>query len=84
MKRLWGEKDVDKDIVTVLLKLDRLTQYEHLNAAAQTLGVISGEQTHFAVTCFPLNTFPSRCPGKPRYALRFLGDNKIIPQLIEY
>jgi hypothetical protein len=46
MKRLWGEKDVDKDIVTVLLKLDRLTQYEHLNAAAQTLGVISGEQSH--------------------------------------
>ena len=48
MKRLWGDKEVDKDIVGVLLKLDRLTQYEHLNAAAQTLGVVSGEQTRSA------------------------------------
>ncbi len=48
IKRLWGDKEVDKDIVAVLVKLDRLTQYEHLNAAAQTLGVVSGEQTHTA------------------------------------
>lgn len=48
MKRLWGDKEVDKDIVAVLLKLDRLTQYEHLNAAAQTLGVVSGESTRTA------------------------------------
>jgi hypothetical protein len=46
MKRLWGDKEVDKDIVAFLVKLDRLTQYEHLNAAAQTLGVVSGQQTH--------------------------------------
>ena len=46
IKRLWGDKVLDKDIVVVLLKLDRLTQYEHLNVAAQTLGVVSGEQTH--------------------------------------
>ena len=31
------------DIEAVLLRLDRLTQYEHLNAAAQTLGVVSGK-----------------------------------------
>ena len=30
--------------MSILLNLDRLTQYEHLNAAAQTLGVVSGEQ----------------------------------------
>jgi hypothetical protein len=35
-------------IEAVLQRLDRLTQYEHLNAAAQTLGVVSGEQTHSA------------------------------------
>ena len=34
--------------MAVLVKLDRLTQYEHLNAAAQTLGVVSGEQTRSA------------------------------------
>ena len=48
IKRLWGDKEVDKDIVAALLKLDRLTQYEHLAAAAQTLGVVSGEQMHSA------------------------------------
>ena len=31
------------DIQAVLQRLDRLTQYEHLNAAAQTLKVVSGE-----------------------------------------
>jgi len=46
IKRLWGDKEVDEEIVAVLLNLDRLTQYEHLNAAAQTLGVVSGEQTN--------------------------------------
>jgi hypothetical protein len=36
------------DIEAILQTLDRLTQYEHLNAAAQTLGVVSGEQAHSA------------------------------------
>jgi len=31
-----------------LKRLDRLTQDELRNVAAQTLGVVSGEQTHFA------------------------------------
>ena len=48
IKRLWGDKEVDKDIVAALLKLDRLTQYEHLAAAAQTLGVVSGKQVRSA------------------------------------
>jgi len=48
VKRLWGDKEVDNDIVAILVKLDRLTQYEHLNATAQTLGIVSGEQTYSA------------------------------------
>ena len=48
IKTLWGDKEVDKDIVAILSKLDRLTQYEHLNAAVQTLGVVEREQTHAA------------------------------------
>ena len=48
VKRLWGDKEVDNDVVAILVKLDRLTQYEHVNSAAQTLGVVSGEQTYSA------------------------------------
>ena len=46
IKKLWGDNDGDKDIEAAFQRLDRLTQYEHLNAAAQTLGVVSGERTH--------------------------------------
>ena len=67
VKRLLGDKEVDQDIVAVLLKLDRLTQYEHLNAAVQTLGVVSGEQPHSACNLLSLNTLLSRCPGRPLY-----------------
>ena len=42
------------DIQAILLRLDRLTQYEHLNTAAQTLKVVSGEQTQSA--CVLLST----------------------------
>ena len=52
MKRLLGDKEGSTDIEAVLLRLDRLTQYEHLNAAAQTLGVVSGEQMHSACNLF--------------------------------
>ena len=48
MKRLLGDKEGSMDVEAILQSLDRLTQYEHLNAAAQTLGVVSGEQTHSA------------------------------------
>ena len=65
MKRFWGD-EVDRDVAEVLPKLDRLTQYEHLNAAAQTLGVVSGEKRSLFVICCLLNTLLSRCPRRPQ------------------
>ena len=44
------------DVEAILLRLDRLTQYEHLNAAAQTLGVVSGERTYSACNLFSEHT----------------------------
>ena len=54
----WGDKEVDKDIVAVLLKMDRLTQYELQNAAAQTLGVVSVDQM-LATFYLPYADYPS-------------------------
>ena len=58
VKRLWGGKAADEDIQKALQKLDRLTQDELRNVAAQTLGVVSSEQTHYA--CNPTST---ECPS---------------------
>ena len=46
-------KAADEDIKGSLQRLDRLTQADFRNVAAQTLGVVSGEQTHPAcyLTC---------------------------------
>jgi len=55
---LLGGKAADGDIKEALQKLDRLTQDELRNVAAQTLGVVSGEQT--LSTCNPTSAeYPS-------------------------
>ena len=46
LKNLLRGKPADGDIKEALQRLDRLTDYELKNVAAQTLGVVSGEQTH--------------------------------------
>ena len=81
MKRLLGDKEVDKDIVAVLLKLDRLTQYEHLNAAAETLGVVSSEQTHFACNLLSTEYLSLQMSGKA--SVRFLSDDEIFSRPTE-
>ena len=48
LKSLLRGKAADEDIMEALKRLDRLTQDELRNVAAQTLGVVSGEQMHFA------------------------------------
>ena len=45
VKRLLRGKAVDEDIKEALQRLDRLTQDELRNVAAQILGVVSGEKT---------------------------------------
>jgi len=54
LKSLLRGKAADEDIKEALYRLDRLTQDELRNVAAQTLGVVSGEQTHS--TCNPTST----------------------------
>ena len=54
VKSLLGGKAADEDIREALQKLDRLTQDELRNVAAQTLGVVSGEQALSA--CNPTST----------------------------
>jgi len=54
LKSLLRGKAADEDIKEALQRLDRLTQDELRNVAAQTLGVVSGEQTHSA--CNPTCT----------------------------
>ena len=46
IKSLLRGKAADEDIKEALQRLDRLTQDELRNVAAQTLGVVSGEETH--------------------------------------
>ena len=49
--KLWNflrGKAADEDIKSALERLDRLTQDELRNVAAQILGVVSGEKTHSA------------------------------------
>jgi hypothetical protein len=46
LKNLLRGKAADEDIKEALQRLDRLTQDELRNVAAQTLGVVSGEQSH--------------------------------------
>jgi len=63
--------------VAVLLNLDRLT----LNAAAQTLGVVSGEQTPSAYNLLSNEYFSLDV----REGLStFLGNNEIVPCLNEH
>ena len=47
-------KAADEDIKEALQRLDRLTQDELRNVAAHSLGVVSGEQTHYV--CNPTST----------------------------
>jgi len=54
LKSLLRGKASDEDIKEALQKLDRLTQDELKNVTAETLGVVSGEQTH--ATCNPTST----------------------------
>ena len=56
LKRLLTGKAADEDIKEALQRLNKLTQDELRNAAAQTLGVVSGEQTHSACACNPTST----------------------------
>ena len=46
LKNILRGKAADEDIRDALQRLDRLTQHELRNVAAQTLGAVSGEQTH--------------------------------------
>ena len=46
LKRLLTGKAADEDIKEALQRLNKLTQDELRTVAAQTLGVVSGEQTH--------------------------------------
>ena len=48
LKSLLRGKAADEDIKEALQRLDRLTQDELRNVAAQTLGVVSSEQTYSA------------------------------------
>ena len=48
LKSLLRGKAADEDIKEALQRLDRLTQDELRNVAAQTLGVVTSEQTHSA------------------------------------
>jgi hypothetical protein len=48
LKNLLRGKAADEDIKKALQRLDRLTQDEIRNVAAQTLDVVSGEKTHSA------------------------------------
>ena len=48
LKNLLMGKAADEDIKRALQRLDRLTQDEIKNVAAQTLDVVSSEQTHSA------------------------------------
>ena len=52
---LLRSKAADEDIKEALQKLDRLTQDELRNVAAQTLGVVIGEQTYSACNQTLLN-----------------------------
>ena len=54
LKRRLRGKAADEDIKEALQRLDRLTRDELRNVAAQTLGVVSGEQTDSA--CNPTST----------------------------
>ena len=55
LKSLLRGKTTDEDIKKALQRLDRVTQDELRNVAAQTLGVISGEQTYSACNQTLLN-----------------------------
>jgi len=48
LMRFLSGKAADEDIKEALQRLDGLTQDELRTVAAQTLGVVSGEQTHSA------------------------------------
>ena len=54
LKSLLRGKAADEDIKEALQRLDRLTQDELRNVAAQTLGLVSGEKMHSA--CNPTPT----------------------------
>ena len=54
LKRLLSGKAADEDIKGALRRLDQLTQDELRTVAAQTLGVVSGEQAYSA--CNPTCT----------------------------
>jgi len=54
LKSLLRGKLADGDIKEALQRLDRHTQDELKDVAAQTLGVVSGEQMHSA--CNPMST----------------------------
>ena len=76
LKSLLRGKAADEDIKEALYRLDRLTQDELRNVAAQTLGVVSGEQTRS--NCNPTSTesLPRRPsirwkrPGRHQYVCR--------------
>jgi hypothetical protein len=53
LKSLLRGKAADEDIKEALQRLDRLTQDELRNVAAQTLGAVSGEKMHSA--CNPMS-----------------------------
>ena len=57
LKSLLRGKAADEDIKEALQRLDRLTQDELRNVAAQTLGVVSGKKTHSA--CPTSTEYPS-------------------------
>ena len=64
VRRLLRGKAADKDIKSALERLDRLTQDELRNVAAQILGVVSGEKTQSAcdpTSLISLSRRPSIC-----------------------
>ena len=74
VNRLRG-KVADEDIKEALKRLDRLTQDELRNVAAQTFGVVSSEQTHSAC-----NLTSTECPFLDVQASvdsTFVSDNKV-------
>ena len=69
LRNFWGRKAEDEDIREALQRLDQLTQDELRNVAAQTLGIVSGEQTRSV--CNPTSTeYPSLDVQAPVQSVR--------------
>ena len=71
LKSLLRGKAADEDIGGALQRLDRLTQDELKDVAAQALGVVSGEQTPTASnpTSTEYPSLDSRRPERHQYVL---------------